>query len=706
MKKIYLFLFQAAFVTGISFAQQPNTDYLHCGTTEAMEALKKDPKAAASIEASRAQLEAFTENYIKNVYNPNEKSAAYVIPVVFHIIHTGGPENISDAQVLDAIDMMNLDYSKSNTDVGNTIPEFQAIVADCQIQFKLAKKDKDGNCTNGITRTFDNSTNTGNGGDQVAAVQADQGNWPGNMYLNIFVVANCGGAAGYSTYPSNWSATSMSNGIFILSNYVGSIGTSNQLVRHALSHEAGHWLNLSHCWGDNNSPGDPSSCSIDDHVNDTPNTIGWDNCNNIHGATCMPHAGGEPYDNVQNFMEYSYCSTMFTNGQKARMYAALNSSTGDRDNVVSASNLTNTGVNEPEVFCKANFSSSVIQVCEGGTVTFTDQSYFNPTQWSWTFTGGSPSTSSQQNPVITYTTPGIYTVSLTSGDGTSSDTQTKTGYIMVLPSNGALPVLEGFENYTNIASSNNKWGVENASGSAWEVYSGTGYTGNKCVKISTTAQTTGTVDALISSSYDLSGNSSPVTLSFRTSYKMKQASNTDVLKIYASKDCGQTWGMRKSLSASQMSLGTQISSWTPGAQSDWITTHVTNITSTYFTNSLRLKFEFTYGGGNNIYLDDINLYSGSVDPMSINELSSVVSNFNVFPNPTAGDLSVVLNIPEAVNFEVNVLDLSGKKLQTNSIQGQPGTNNVILNVNNLAQGMYFIEVSAGGGKSIKQFVKQ
>lgn len=708
MKKIYFAVLQVLAFVSIGQAQQQTPRF--CGTSEKMEELRNsDPKIKASLDASRAELEAFTANYIKNVYDPNDKAAIYTIPMVFHIIHTGGIENISDNQILDAVNMMNLDYSKTNTDAGNTIPEFQGIAADCQIQFKLAKKDPNGNCTNGITRTFDNSTNTGDGNDQVSAVQADQGNWPGDKYLNVFVVANCGGAAGYSTYPSDWSASSMGNGIFILYNYVGSIEQGNSTVRHALSHEAGHWCNLAHCWGNSNNPGLAANCGDDDGVTDTPNTIGWTTCN-VHGATCMPHAGGEPYDNVQNFMEYSYCSTMFTAGQKARMHAALSSSTGNRDNVVSAANLIATGVNDPEVFCKADFSSSAIEICAGGTVSFTDHSYYGPTTWSWNFTGGTPATSSTQNPTITYNTPGTYSVSLTSGDGGSSDNETKTAYITVLPSQGNLPLQEGFESYSNLSSTSGKWFVDNEAGAPWQIKTGTGFTGTKCVMISNTGQSAGTKDAIISGSYDLSNLASTdtVTLSFRTSFKQKSASNTDAFKVFASNDCGVTWSTRKSIGSASLSSGLQSGPWTPTSSSDWMTTHVTNILSMYYTSGFRLKFEFTYNGGNNIYLDDINLYKGGVnaDPLSVKEFDGVVNSFNVYPNPASSDLNVMISIPQAMNFDVAVVDLSGKVLQNHAIQGQSGMNNVIIDVNSLAKGMYFIQINSTSGKLTKQFVRQ
>lgn len=79
----------------------------------------------------------------------------------------------------------------------------------------------------------------------------------------------------------------------------------------------------------------------------------------------------------------------------------------------------------------ALFAASPTNVCTGGTATFSDQSTGSPTTWSWTFEGGTPATSTQQNPVVTYNTPGVYDVTLTVGDGSSSNTLTLTDYITV-----------------------------------------------------------------------------------------------------------------------------------------------------------------------------------------------------------------------------------------------------------------------------------
>ena len=71
-----------------------------------------------------------------------------------------------------------------------------------------------------------------------------------------------------------------------------------------------------------------------------------------------------------------------------------------------------------------SFTASPTDVCVGGTVQFTDLSTENPTSWDWSFPGGTPSTSTAQNPLITYNTPGIYDVTLiaTNSSGSSSGT--------------------------------------------------------------------------------------------------------------------------------------------------------------------------------------------------------------------------------------------------------------------------------------------
>ncbi|MEA1874741.1 MAG: S8 family serine peptidase [Bacteroidota bacterium] len=86
----------------------------------------------------------------------------------------------------------------------------------------------------------------------------------------------------------------------------------------------------------------------------------------------------------------------------------------------------------------ANFEASEVVIAVDGTVDFTDLTTGTPTSWSWTFEGGMPATSTDQNPTaITYDTEGVYQVTLEASDGTNTDTEIKTTFIIVGTSGGA-----------------------------------------------------------------------------------------------------------------------------------------------------------------------------------------------------------------------------------------------------------------------------
>ena len=79
----------------------------------------------------------------------------------------------------------------------------------------------------------------------------------------------------------------------------------------------------------------------------------------------------------------------------------------------------------------AQFVADQTTVCKMDTVNFTDQSLGGATSWLWTFEGGEPATSTEQNPSVHYETPGTYDVSLIVSNGTDSDTLVKADYITV-----------------------------------------------------------------------------------------------------------------------------------------------------------------------------------------------------------------------------------------------------------------------------------
>jgi PKD repeat protein len=658
----------------------------HCGANELGRMgtlVQGHPERVQEIDQAKAQLEDFTAHWQGNAARDGE---GYIIPVVFHIIHNNGPENISDDQVRDAIRVMNEDYNKANPDWQDVQPEFLGIVANVGITFELARLDPDGNCTNGITRTVSPLTYDG---DQAMKNLIQ---WPRNRYLNIWVSAGAGGAAGYSMYPSSvagsWGAPA--DGIVILSSYVGSIGTSSVSHSHALSHEAGHWLNLKHCWGDSNDPGLPENCNFDDNVSDTPNTIGWTTCN-LRGASC-----GSAVDNVENFMEYSYCSKMFTEGQKTRMLAALNSSTAGRNNLWTASNLALTGLADPPQLCTADLSADSRIICAGGSVNFADASYNGVTSWTWGFQGGSPATASIQDPVVTYNTPGTYDVSLTVGNGVDSINVVKPQYVIVLPDTGsALPFSESFENTGSLPSA--IWSVTNADqDDMFQVNGSAGFTGTHALRLVNSSSDAGRVDELISNTIDLS-TSGPTVISFRYAFAKRNNSNADALRVYISRDCGENWVLKRALTGSLLATApNQGGSFTPNGPDQWGYSETSPISGDFLSPDLRVKFWFQSDGGNNIWLDDININGAPTGIADQPDLAN--GGVKVYPNPAQDILNVVAGLDQAGPVQVELLDLLGRPVRQIAREVRPaGAASWNVSLEGLPDGLYLVRMTSRDG---------
>jgi serine protease len=117
---------------------------------------------------------------------------------------------------------------------------------------------------------------------------------------------------------------------------------------------------------------------------------------------------------------------------------------------------------------QADFAANITVIPQGSSVNFTDLSIYNPTSWQWSFTGGTPATSTQQNPQnIVYNTPGTYAVTLTATNANGSDVETKTGYIQVNATTGCDTVRHTLPNdtiYTYTFSANNYLGGTNTQG--------------------------------------------------------------------------------------------------------------------------------------------------------------------------------------------------------------------------------------------------
>ncbi len=269
-----------------------------------------------------AEIERFTEGYVKNFDTKARPRTVVKIPVVVHILWYSVAEYIPDAQVRGQIDSLNKDFRKLNTDASN-IPtqRFRDLAADVEIEFCLASRDTLGNPTSGIIRK---QTTIQNIGDRLSDVfyKSLGGDvaWRPEKYLNIWVCAiSDGQPIGYST-PLPIAMNKPAEDGCVISSKAFGVSSNNYVGRNkgrTLVHEVGHYFNLLHIFGSD------ATCNDDDEVADTPLQAGRNSmCPSFPAPQSCAGNGGDMY---MNYMDYPYdeCVLMFTKGQKARMWATL-----------------------------------------------------------------------------------------------------------------------------------------------------------------------------------------------------------------------------------------------------------------------------------------------------------------------------------------------------------------------------------------------
>ncbi|MCS6982494.1 MAG: M43 family zinc metalloprotease, partial [Flavobacteriales bacterium] len=536
MKKILLTTTTVAlFMNGTTnVLAQSQEGFRRCATQEMIDKFIEDhPELADEIRALEENAE---------VEYSGER-ATKIFPIVFHILHTYSTSDfIPNEQVRNAVRILNEDFQKMNADTNLVVAAFKNLIGNANWEFRLARKDPDGNCTNGITRWFYPLTQ--DAGEEAKLVAPA---WPRNKYINVWVVKGLeNGAGGYTYNPSTAQFAPEYDGIIVVNTQFGTGGTSynTTFARRTLSHEMGHFFNLRHTWGNSNTPGLSSNCNTDDNVSDTPNTIGVDDqtCNTSQ-VTCGS------LDNVQNIMDYASCPIMFTHGQVTRMTNAANSSTAQRNNLSSAANLVATGTQDgyTDTICvpMSDFIASPRTICEGGTVSLQDMSWRGtPTQWNYTLTSGSQSLSATgPNPQVTIPVAGIYDVSLTTTNSAGSNSRTKQNYLAVFPTTPTFSSSHYYDDFENNPISGGHWFTINDDEiNGWKETTTASTSGHRSIFVRNGNAIKYSRYSIVSPSYDLSQTSNPY-LKFKYAFAKKADDNNDFLKIYISTNCGTTWSL-------------------------------------------------------------------------------------------------------------------------------------------------------------------
>jgi PKD repeat protein len=376
-----------------------------------------------------------------------------------HVIHkgtaVGTAANVAAAQIKAQIDALN-DCMAGTAPGNSSLPAVFAKVDanDLPIRFCLATKGPDGKtlAEPGIERinhTSKNWTDPATLGSNLTNYFNNtikpNSIWDPTKYFNIwigdFFDPTKGGILGWATFPAGSGLSGFdgaedlmdkattagvvmgtrvfgckakyANGYYAGEAYIYGITTA---------HEVGHYLGLRHISGD-------ASCD-DDFCNDTPPQKGGNQgCSGGLNWGCPTHpfqanqcSGNSNGEMFQNYMDYTTdaCRSLFTVDQKDRMMTAM--ANGTYRKALGTHGLCSQGPS-------AVFSSDKTTICAGATVAFSGSDA--ATSWKWTFTGGTPATSTQQKPTVTYNTAGTYDVKLVVSNAQGSDSTEQVKYITV-----------------------------------------------------------------------------------------------------------------------------------------------------------------------------------------------------------------------------------------------------------------------------------
>lgn len=342
---------------------------------------------------------------------------------------------------------------------------------------------------------------------------------------------------------------------------------------------------------------------------------------------------------------------------------------------LSACGYTLPNLNDPPV---AAFSADMETLCldNGNTVTFTDESDPAATSWSWTFEGGTPATSTDQNPVVTYDTEGTYDVTLEATNSNGSDTTTLTDYISVV-SGDACPACNSYDSAGNLGLAIPDGVGANAPGAPLT------HTINVPMGDDTVIDYV-TVNTDIAHTYI---NDLEITIT--------HPNGTSAVIVW-NRECGSENDLDVTFEDEANAIvcaGPTVGVYNPAnplsafsgldSAGDW-------------TISIRDHWDADLGT-----LNDWSLYICGEAGLSVDEFS--VEDFALYPNPNNGEFTVKLKSRSNADINISVFDIQGRSVFNNSFNNTTDFSQVI-NLNNVQSGMYLVEVTDGDKQTIKKIL--
>lgn len=668
-------------------------------------------------------------NFLSSDAVNQQEKTVHTIPVVFHIMHQNGPENISDATVIQAVDELNQRFQNSGQ-------FYDATGHAIDIQFCLASIDPWGNPTTGITHDY-SSILTLNYPDYVQDwTFKTQNRWNPLLYLNVWTVGHITsdpfqiphGVGGYGTFPGGLVETD------------GIVGRYNLFISSLLAHEVGHYLNLWHtftngCINFNCMLNGDYVCDTPPDASDTPTLCQGNSCATETADTSGFNPFSSDVQDLPNYMDYTSCPLSFTQGQADRMGAAL---TLLRPTLLQSNGC---GMHPGGAVPVASFTVDS-SFCKGtGKYGFhstgTDCLYA-----AWDFDNNGSIDTVGEQVVHRFTSSGYYNVKLyVSGYG-GSDTLTQTIYVFVAPtsfypisgSTGTTidPIMH--IPYACINASVTLSGVPGMSSYLWSngaTGSSTSFTIDSTSEISLTV-TTPSGAVLTSCKVYKIGVNPRIHLDFQTGSDTVDCGELVVLRWYPIPywfPATNTWYRNGNwFSANQTVLGNYGTP--PGDQYVWVANNVDPIgcmtssdTLHFFVRDMlpvTLSFDGTtlrtsydcllntwYRDGTQITGSDsslvvtqngcywstcINCEYLNTDTICITNLS--IGNFQntnllqLYPNPFSNSLTLLFSDVQQ-NTLMELLEPTGKVVRQEMIQGKE----FLLQREGLAPGTYFIHVS-------------
>lgn len=679
---------------------------IRCGTTEHMNYLKQQrPKLKQELEKAEQTIQWWINNHSNFRI---ASTAADTIPVVVHVVYKTAIENISTAQIMSQIDVLNEDFSRTNADSVNTPSVWQPIAGKMAYHFILARRDPFGNPTNGITRQLTN-VNSFTTNDAVKFnAQGGTDSWDVNTYLNIWVCNLGGGLLGYGEFPTGVS----SNTYGFVCQYLafGRVGTLNPPYNlgRTTTHEISHCFDLYHIWGD-----DGGACTGSDLVSDTPNQA-----DATSGCYTFPHTDAcsttSPGIMFMNYMDYSddNCLNMFTQGQTTRMVAAVTNfystivnSIGIQPVILQVNDASASSIITPTSNLCSTTITPVVSIKNWGLSALTsvninyrvDNGAVNT--YVWTGNLNSLSTLNVTLPSVT-TTSGSHTfnayTSLPNGvtDLNTANDSTSNSF-NIINIGASIPISQSFSTATFPPAG---YSINNPDGgTTWVRYATGAHSAPAGMRIDNfNYNANGEIDELILPYLNLSTGNSPF-LSFWVAYSYYTVplQYSDTLEVVVSTDCGGTWhSVYKKWSDSLSTTPPTANAFVP-TPNQW-RQEMIDLSAYSSSNNLIVKIRNITDFENNLYVDDINVdFNTGIDK------TQPQVNFDLYPNPATDLLYVNTGLLKGERATVSIYDINGKCLLRNEVKLPEYE--LEINSSKFKRGIYAVTIENSYSKNTKQF---